>query len=308
MRPIWPKGDYVVNKLLQNEQVGGHDEGNNLPRSIVQLIVWLTKYAVFHHGTDMPEESGKLLVDMEDSRVQAAFEAVGSSFQASIQDRDKIINSQGRMLTKLEKVNGLDEVTGLPPWNQGRVVLSEAIINESRRNGFAVLFTDLFGFKPVNDDLGHQMGNRVLRRVAEILRGYTREYDYITRFGGDENLIILKELESVDEAMAKTIELFWRVPDHDWHTVVEGIKPGYRLGHDIGLVYCINPTKDVRSHNEQHNLSSEIADKVVAEADANMYKAKNAHKEGRLEIWSSMAQFGYGSVRFYGRNATTVVR
>ncbi len=50
---------------------------------------------------------------------------------------------------------------------------------------------DLDGFKQVNDHLGHLEGNRVLKVVAETLRGQCREYDYVARMGGDEFVLLM---------------------------------------------------------------------------------------------------------------------
>ena len=76
-------------------------------------------------------------------------------------------------------------------------------MSRARRRGFevAVLFIDLDDFKAINDSFGHQEGNRVLREVAERLRGSLRETDLAARFGGDEFVVLLEEVASASEAL-----------------------------------------------------------------------------------------------------------
>ncbi len=101
-----------------------------------------------------------------------------------------------------------DALTGLP----NRAALREAqqrAISQARRKQhmLATLFIDLDGFKPVNDSLGHHIGDQLLAAVAERLRGAVRQVDTIARFGGDEFAVLVSELQSaqVAEALARKL-------------------------------------------------------------------------------------------------------
>lgn len=75
--------------------------------------------------------------------------------------------------------------------------LDVAILRAVRqRHSLAVLLLDLDGFKPVNDDFGHDAGDRVLQIVAERLRECARETDFIARLGGDEFVLVLEAMTS----------------------------------------------------------------------------------------------------------------
>jgi diguanylate cyclase (GGDEF)-like protein/PAS domain S-box-containing protein len=79
--------------------------------------------------------------------------------------------------------------------------LSQAIAMAHRnRRQLAVLFLDLDRFKPVNDSLGHEIGDRVLRFVAQRLLRCVRSSDTVSRQGGDEFVILLAEIKHAQDA------------------------------------------------------------------------------------------------------------
>lgn len=88
--------------------------------------------------------------------------------------------------------------------------LRQAILRAKRnQNDVAVMFLDLDGFKQVNDTLGHNAGDQVIREVAIRLDAAMRETDTIARFGGDEFTVILSEVEAregIEIAAQKIIE------------------------------------------------------------------------------------------------------
>ena len=93
--------------------------------------------------------------------------------------------------------------------------LSRALSLARRRGSkVAVMFVDLDDFKLVNDSLGHQEGNRVLRAVAERLRESLRGSDLAARIGGDEFAVLLEDLTDTSRAhkVAERFQAMLRVP------------------------------------------------------------------------------------------------
>ncbi|MCB1917451.1 MAG: EAL domain-containing protein [Rhodocyclaceae bacterium] len=94
-----------------------------------------------------------------------------------------------------------DPLSGLPNRNQFDGALARAIESASRSNAaVAVMFVDLDHFKRINDELGHDAGDRLLQVVARRLDTCLRDGDLIARWGGDEFTVLLPRLPQTEEA------------------------------------------------------------------------------------------------------------
>ena len=86
-----------------------------------------------------------------------------------------------------------DELTGLPNRSMFNQRLSHALARARRaEEPLAILFIDLDRFKNINDTLGHEAGDRVLKEIAQRLRGCLREVDTVSRLGGDEFVVLIE--------------------------------------------------------------------------------------------------------------------
>ncbi len=126
-----------------------------------------------------------------------------------------------------------DALTGLP----NRILFSErveqAIAQAGRGLGFAVLCLDLDRFKVVNDTLGHPVGDRLLRAVAQRLKTCIRETDTVGRLGGDEFAIVQTNLTRPEDAreLAQRVVLALSQPfDLEGHQIVVGTSVGIATG------------------------------------------------------------------------------
>ena len=103
---------------------------------------------------------------------------------------------------KLLKIAYHDALTGLP----NRILFSDRLDNsiaQAKRKGMmlAVVYLDLDGFKPINDLYGHATGDKFLVALSKNMQEILREVDTISRFGGDEFLVIFNDLHSKDEVI-----------------------------------------------------------------------------------------------------------
>jgi diguanylate cyclase (GGDEF)-like protein len=99
-----------------------------------------------------------------------------------------------------------DELTGLPNRRLFADRLAASIEHVDRMRGrLALVILDLNGFKAINDSMGHQAGDQVLREVASHLRKAVRETDTLARLGGDEFIIVASDLEA-DRTLTEFVE------------------------------------------------------------------------------------------------------
>jgi diguanylate cyclase (GGDEF)-like protein len=138
------------------------------------------------------------------------------------------------------------------------------VLDSSVRSGrlAALLFIDLDHFKTLNDTLGHDFGDMLLKQVAKRLTGCVRKSDTVARFGGDEFVVMLDGL-SKDEAEAATQAKMVG------NKILEALNRPYRLGeHEHHSSPSIGATlvKGGQSSVEEY----------LKQADTAMYQSKKA--------------------------------
>jgi diguanylate cyclase (GGDEF)-like protein/PAS domain S-box-containing protein len=101
---------------------------------------------------------------------------------------------------RLEWAASHDGLTGLP--NRFRFLERLGMYLDSAAPGsIAVLFIDLDNFKVINDSLGHDAGDHLLQAMAERLRAVVRDRDMLGRFGGDEFIVMLRDVSGADDPL-----------------------------------------------------------------------------------------------------------
>ena len=103
---------------------------------------------------------------------------------------------------RLASLAATDGLTGLDNRGYFKTQLADAIARAERESFVVgVMILNLDNFKDINDTLGHDWGDRVLQRTAEILKGCRRDGDVVARIGGDEFGIVLNNVRSADDAL-----------------------------------------------------------------------------------------------------------
>ena len=136
---------------------------------------------------------------------------------------------------------------------------------QSSAEQFAVLYLDLDAFKPVNDRLGHAIGDKVLAVVASRMRGVARDTDVVARMGGDEFAILQRHIPSVEQTQQlarRVVEAVRRPIDIEGRPVAVGVSIGVALYPAHGV----------------------DADELLRNADSAMYQAKSSGP-GRFRVF-----------------------
>jgi diguanylate cyclase (GGDEF)-like protein len=165
-----------------------------------------------------------------------------------------------RLRDSLVKANSLsltDSLTGL--FNSRALYeLANKKLNDCHLNKHSVVmaYIDLDNFKAVNDTLGHDQGDLLLRKVAQLFKNNIRPSDLVARMGGDEFVIFLAEIDSeaATGLLEKVREEIHQIPDFE----------GLNISASIGAVaYLIAPT-DLQQ--------------IISQADKHMFSVKKSGK------------------------------
>lgn len=187
------------------------------------------------------------------------------------------LNIEVEQKTKeLENIAMYDLLTGLPNRNMLNLQLKKLVANLHRSpGGLGILFLDLDDFKKVNDSHGHGEGDRLLEEAANRVRTSIRKVDMVCRFGGDEFVVILNQIKSVEDAIIVAEDILNR-----FKAPIKIDSSIFYVSTSIGIVYSDN--ESIR------------ADDLVSFADIAMYEAK---KNGgaqfhiyRPELFTRVAQ------------------
>ena len=185
---------------------------------------------------------------------------LAENFNSMLDDLDKTNTELNRQKDSLAYKAHHDALTGLPNRALFNDRLEQAITKARRhKEEIALFFIDLDHFKQINDTLGHEVGDEVLKFFAKRLNDSVRTEDTIARIGGDEFMVIMESLQTPEaiSVVANKIVSIVKEP------IILGEKT-LNLGTSIGI--------SVYPHNGE---TSEI---LLKNADTAMYKAKD---EGR---------------------------
>ena len=241
---------------------------DRVSRRIAEQVGWvLATSRSMERGEDPPLHTVTIseLADLEHS-----LRSVGArEHEAQSQLTDLVLQHE-RVAAELSQARA-DVLTGLP----GRAVFLErvermhAALDTEPGRRVALLFVDLDGFKAVNDRLGHEQGDLVLVRTAEILRSLIRGDDMAARLGGDEFVVCLTAPSDAIEVSARAVAA--RLVEE-----VSGIGSG--IGCSVGVAVWTDLCPDLAS--------------VMRRADEAMYEAKRRGKN-RFVLYDEGAASGH---------------
>jgi diguanylate cyclase (GGDEF)-like protein len=196
----------------------------------------------------------------------------------------RILQQRKRMEARVNHMAFHDELTSLP----NRLRLSQRLdqaLSQHRRAGtqLAILFLDLDRFKVINDSLGHEIGDVLLRQVADRLRTQSREGDTVARMGGDEFVVLIENHANLADISTRAQRL------------VEQLSAPYVLGsNDCHVTVSIGISVFPADGSDAQSLlkAADVAMYRAKDTGRNSYlfysAAMNVHTVERLELESDL--------------------
>ncbi|MBO2989673.1 EAL domain-containing protein [Leucobacter tardus] len=178
----------------------------------------------------------------------------------------------------LEHRANSDPLTGLPNYGAFQRALEEANEHRPYREAIALLFIDLDNFKKLNDNFGHRAGDEILRAIAERLRRTAGGGDFVSRVGGDEFVVVLTDLDTLDQAKLNADRIVDALSER---LTIEGKQ--LRPVVSAGLAFS--------SHREIN------AQTLVEDADRAMLQVKRSRHDAGLHHGSSVGLSTHRSTR-----------
>jgi diguanylate cyclase (GGDEF)-like protein len=217
---------------------------------------------------DVEIKVAKAAADLKQVNIQLATQvAEQASMAAELADtksrlaqvRDDLSESQTQERDARQKAL-LDPLTGIPNRASFDQALDHGLIQARRHDRkLGVLFIDIDEFKIINDSHGHDMGDKVLLMVANRLQSSLREEDTVCRWGGDEFVCLLLEVQQEDDLGRLTDKLLRRIAE-DFEC--EGTVLSVRASIGMAL----------------YPADGETAESLCKKADTAMFKAKGTRR------------------------------
>ncbi len=171
-------------------------------------------------------------------------------------ERKRLYQEKREHQRNLEQAANYDALTGLPNRRRMTELFEQELEEARKREGLvSVCFIDLDGFKEINDQHGHAVGDAVLKSVAERLLGSVRAHDVVARLGGDEFVAILRDVDD-ERVYARLLEAIREPISYRRHVL--------HLSGSMGVTVYPEDDSDT--------------DQLLRHADQAMYAAKEAGK------------------------------
>ncbi len=259
-------------------QLFGYTTSEALGRPLRELVVPVDRGNEFAMFQDLVEAGRTIRVKSErrsatgevlnlDLHVSAVFDDDGTTIATIASYRPIIEDTAPAGSVHVDPLTGAATRAGL-------AAALDVLLAQRTRNTLAAAFIDLDGFKAINDQHGHQVGDEVLVEAARRLMACVRQGDVVARLGGDEFVVLVNDVddEGVDAFVARLLERF--------DQPVEASAATVWLGASLG-VRTVRPGEDVDTRA------------VLHDADLAMYDAKRRGK-GQVVVFDDTIRSQYG--------------
>lgn len=264
-----PWGDTLCKRALDEGQMYSDNVSNDWGDSEAARALGLTTYISEPvcigenelYGTLCGASRDKVMISDDARRILAMF----GNLIARQLERDQLLATLRREHITLTEYALTDPLTGIPNRRAMETELKRSLANAERSNNVVHLaFIDLDGFKFINDEYGHDAGDRFLIEMAKSLKSRIREGDFVARIGGDEFVVFGGACSGDHEGSRTAIRQ--RLEDTTRGTFNLGTSAISYAGASVGVVTSQPGTKNPEA--------------LLAQADKAMYAVKKA----RLDV------------------------
>ncbi|KPU42653.1 cyclic di-GMP phosphodiesterase Gmr [Oxobacter pfennigii] len=227
-------------------------------------------------------------------RGKAVFDSDGKPVRAAGSLTD--IDGRRKAEETIHNMAYYDMLTGLP----NRTLLYERISSVSSQAArfsrkFAIIFMDLDNFKSINDTLGHDLGDKLLKNIADVLKENTKDKGILARLGGDEFVLLISKMKSivdVTDAAEKILEVLQKPVEVEGSELYITSSMGIAIYPDDGTdARTLLKNADTAMYFAKETgkcnyrfYSSEMNDKIVNKANMEI-KLRHAVKNNELGVF-----------------------
>lgn len=266
---------YIANEIGSKRRASyAHQELSKTFEAMGDLLRAFSHYKLYHileqemFNDETKRKANTLALRQEVERGQKETE-YHRLHSAELESANHLLAEQAKLLERQARE---DSLTGLANRRYLEQYLAELFRRTKAQGGnFSIAIIDIDNFKLVNDCFSHQMGDEVLRIVAQILKQHCRAGDFIARYGGDECVVVLTDI-----ALAQTQEICERI-----RCAIEGYDWAH-LHTKLTVTVSIGLSDDLAVQNHEELLTL---------ADNALYAAKTAGRNRIMYSWPS----GYDS-------------
>lgn len=220
------------------------------------IMLILSDVGILNIQIEISSFSGMVLTAYNSIITFISITAVSVIFVRRITNKEVGLEDQNKRLSKLANVDPLTELLNRRSINQKLELSMQRKINLNV--DFTVAIADIDNFKDLNDKYGHDCGDRVLKNIAEEIKGTVRDTDYVCRWGGEEILILF--CGSGQESSGRVLERIRKNIE-----INGGLYGEARIG--VTMTFGVSSSEKFSSVKE-----------IILKADENLYHGKKSGK------------------------------
>lgn len=189
---------------------------------VLLLIAYVNEYGIYQHHIEPINLATGTITIVILIVIGFAVWMLAHDYRAALDELARENERVKNARSHIEHMALHDPLTGLPnrimAQNNFDSIFQQA---KSQQQLLGIIFIDLDNLKPINDSLGHQAGDQILKEVALRLLSYTKKMDLVCRYGGDEFIVFMPNIKSPDQVSQASLEILRLVSENYLYRNIE---------------------------------------------------------------------------------------